>query len=372
MNSSTLAETIERLLAAGDRSEVARAARSGLVGWWAILAAAMDQYPDDPEQASARELLARLDELLGQEPPAGESGSGPAAGPAAVPGRGADPALTGLVTAFSSDLAVERWLDEQALAGLAAAAGDGSDPGAAWRALRLCLLRLPEHEAQRWLTAAPGAGAPPGFGAVPVAVPDEAVLGALGLRSATGDAAGDATEDATGDADAVELAGLGSLLLALTEQDENLVLCLESVLFKGSRRLDDELRRQYRTDLLGRLREYTRSAPGSPARLEAVLDIDEAVASLTHRPPAAGGSWWAGVRARSRRLADRSAAALRAAGTDAEVMEISLRYLDVKDLTAGNDVGARSGGEPGDVLACLRLWAKISGKTLPGRVMYRA
>jgi len=70
-------------------------------------------------------------------------------------------------------------------------------------------------------------------------------------------------------------------------------------------------------------------------------------------------------------MVDRSVSALKTRGADVEVMPLSLRYRDVRDLTTGNDVASRSGGEPGDVLACLRLWARIGGKTIPGRVMYR-
>jgi hypothetical protein len=35
-------------------------------------------------------------------------------------------------------------------------------------------------------------------------------------------------------------------------------------------------------------------------------------------------------------------------------------------------VAFRSGGKPGDVLACLKLWTRIDGRAIPGRVMYRA
>jgi hypothetical protein len=160
-------------------------------------------------------------------------------------------------------------------------------------------------------------------------------------------------------------------VLALTELDDDLVLCLESVLYMGSRRLDDNYRRLYRADLLGRLREYARRDPASVSALEALVEIDEAVNSLTHRPPAAAGSWWARTRQQSRRMVDRAAAALNEDGADVEVLAIGLRYRDVRDLTAGNDVPFRSGGKPGDVLACLKLWTRIGDRAIPGRVMYR-
>jgi hypothetical protein len=71
-------------------------------------------------------------------------------------------------------------------------------------------------------------------------------------------------------------------------------------------------------------------------------------------------------------MVDRAAAALNEAGADVEILPLGLRYRDVRDLTAGNDVAFRSGGKPGDVLACLKLWTRIGDRVIPGRVMYRA
>lgn len=381
-------DATRRLLQAGEHSEIARIARSGLVGWRAMLAEAVLRCPEDPGLAPAVDLIRQLDELLGKRDAADDRQT-----TGQVPGPDQDFGLNDWVAGFVSDPAVAQSLDEQSLAGL----GPAGSADVIWRALHLCLLRLPEPTAARWrakaaiLTATgdttsqawctlPGESeailvpvrtaaalaadpSPAGYRTSPHAPVDEDVLDALGLRSPAA---------AERDADAAELGRLASLLLSLTVLDKNLVLALESTLYQGSRRLDDELRQRYRTDLVGRLREYARSVPDSTARLEALLDIDEAVNSLTHRPPAPGNSWWAQVRQQSRRMVDRSVGTLRREGADVEVMPLSLRYRDVRDLTTGNDVASRSGGEPGDVLACLRLWARVGGKTLPGRVIYRA
>ena len=61
----------------------------------------------------------------------------------------------------------------------------------------------------------------------------------------------------------------------------------------------------------------------------------------------------------------RSADALREMGTDVEVLPLGLKYRDIQDLTDHNDVGVSSGGQPGDVLACLRLWARIGAGRCP-------
>jgi hypothetical protein len=369
-------DAVGKLLRTGAGGELARVARSGLVGWRAMLNDAVRRCPDDPGRAAALELIRQLDGLLG-EPPA--DAPEPRADPVV------DSGLAGLVAAFAADPGVAQAIDEASLAGL----GGPGGPDVVWRGLHLCLLRLPDRAAAAWRArAAPlAAPAPAAWRSLPgeaeaVLVPVQAA--AAQLRSAGYRTAPDAPLDeevavaldlgsggGRPDADAAELGRLGSLLLGLTQLDENLVICLESTLFQGSRRLDEELHKRYRADLIGRLREYARSAPGSAARFEALLDVDEAVNSLTHRPPPEESSWWARVRQQSRTMVDRSASALRKAGTDVEVMSLSLRYRDVRDLTGGNDVASRSGGTPGDVLACLRLWARIEGKTLPGRVMYR-
>src|SRR5579863_5030576 len=110
MDPSTLADSIGRLLAAGDESRLAWTVRSGLVSWRAVLVDAIDRrYLDDEEQSVARDLLAQLDELLGQPWPSAPA----AAPPRQAAGAGAGSMLAGLVAAFAADPAVTRWLDEQ-------------------------------------------------------------------------------------------------------------------------------------------------------------------------------------------------------------------------------------------------------------------
>lgn len=390
-------EAARRLAATGDRSEVARTARSGLIGLRASLAEAVDRCPQDPGREPAMELIASLDEIIAVWPVPGPGGRAGQAGRAG-PGRPEPPEdrrLSELAAAFVGDPAVAEFLDEQSMAVLAEPqAGTGL-----WRALHMCLLRLPEPVASRWRArcatlatpASAAAASGPGWRILPgesevVLVPqgppgagqedgirtsadgrvDDEVLDALGLGRAGG------REVPADVANAMELARLSTLVLDLTELDENLVMCLESVLFMGSKRIDAKHRQLYRADLLGRLREYARREVGTADSLEALIEIDEAINSLTHRPPAAAGSWWAQLRQQSRRMAERAAAAMRQAGADVEVLPLGLRYRDVRDFTAGNDVAARTGGKPGDVLACLRLWTRIGDQTIPGRVMYRA
>lgn len=384
-------EAAKRLAETGDGSEVARTARSGLIGLRASLAEAVARCPQDPGREPAVELIASLDEIIAAWPVRGPAGR---AGPVR-PDPAGDRRLRELAAAFVRDPAAAEFLDEQSMAVLAEPQA-GTD---LWRALHLCLLRLPGPVASGWrgrcatLATPAQAAAPagPGWRILPgeseaVLVPQgppgagqedgirtsadgqvqDEVLDALGLDRAGG------REVRADVADAMELARLSTLVLGLTELDENLVICLESVLFMGSKRIDGKHRQLYRADLLGRLREYARREAGSADSLAALIEIDEAVNSLTHRPPAAAGSWWAQLRQQSRRIAERTAATMRQAGADVEVLPLGLRYRDVREFTAGNDVASRTGGKPGEVLACLRMWTRIGDQTIPGRVMYRA
>ena len=380
-------EAIKRLLQAGERSEVARLARGGIVGLHALLSDAVRRNPDDAELATAIELIGQLDELLGGASGDETPAPAPAAGVAAAQRR-ADSRLDDLVLKFAADQAVRQSLDEQSLTALTAA-GSADDT---WLRLHLCVLRLAAPVASRWRTRIAPLAAPADHAALTwhtlpgeeegILVPPygEADQSPAGWQISRGVPANEAMAEAigllppgtAGDAEAATLARLSTLVLGLAELDDTLVLCLQDLLHTGSRRLTQELRQSYRTDLLGRLHEYARSEAGSTARLRALLDIDEAVNSLTHRPPPPSNSWWAQVRQHSRQLVVRSADGLKRAGADVEVMPIGLRYLDARDLTEGNDVRSGVGGEPGDVLACLRMWARVDGKTLLGRVMYRA
>jgi len=430
-------DAARKLLQAGQQSEIARAARGGLIGLCATLEDAVARCPpDDAGLAPGKDLITQLRDLLaapdaagaqpgvpgvpvGQAPPGsaaagpvgpmagGPASGGPASGgPASggpAPGGPApgdlgdgDQALSALAAALAGDPAVAGCLDQRSLAELRSPAGAGPESasggraagGGLWRAVHLCLLRLPEPLAGDWRRRAAGlAPAAPGEagwrtlpGEADAILVPPCALAAEGIRTSPGAALDTGVVTAVSPArewppgpaaDLAELARVSSLVLGLAAADDNLVLCLESVLFQGSRRLDDKLRELYRADLLARLREYARRPPGTVDALAALIEIDEAINSLTHRPPSVPGSWWAQVRQQSRRIVTRSAGALRDGGADLEVLPLGLRYGDVRDFTRGNDVPSRSGGQPGDVLACLRLWARIESKTMPGRVIYR-
>ena len=321
-------DALTRLVQADPRSEIVRTARRGLVGLRAQLDDAVRSSPDDSAVTEGKQLIGEIDTVLAgaaQASPADwprAAGGGPSAGVVDGSGPPHEDALRDLVTAFSSDPAVKTWLDGSSLAELLEQP-EGRMPQAsgAWRALNLGLLRLPEPLADQW-RARVVALAAPGFAhrgglvlpgsitatLVPARQPDEAgitvspqmdldgdVLASLGMASGTD----------RGSPGLIQVAQVASLVLAMTALDRQLVLCLESVLFKGCKRLDDKLRQRFRADFLDRLRALARCAPGTGPAFEALIEVDEAINSLSHRTPAAPGSWWGQLRQTSRRMAVR-------------------------------------------------------------------
>ena len=285
-------EAIGRVLTAGDDSELAQVARAGLVGLRAMLTDSTARYPDDPALAATMDLLEQLDKLLGDRSAAVKTrqavaSADPAAAQASVaPGRlPADPRLADLITAFAADPAVTRAIDEQSLTALSTV----SDPAAGWLGFHLFLLRLATSTAASWRGKAAPLATDDGLTGwqllpgdddlvlVPPYITDPAGVTALaaGYRTSpsaplddeVAAAAGLGSPGVNSDPDAVAIARLSTLVLTLTQLDDNLVLCLQAVLFKGSRRLDDELRKRYRAALLGRLREWARAPPARPRAL---------------------------------------------------------------------------------------------------------
>ena len=289
------------------------------------------------------------------------------------------------MTAFGADSAVKAVLGPWGRPDPAA----GDTIG--WESFHFALLRLPERLRERWADravrsipcASTGDGEKfrPEWSDLPgqpeVLIPP-AAFACRGVRMSSQApvepevASALAAIDLDADPDAKELAELVTLVLAMARLDPHLVVCLQSVLFHGSRPIDAGLHAKLRADLLGRLREYARAEPGSPSALRALVNLDEALNSVTHRPPAAQRSWWVRLGMRSRQLVERRAAQLRERDIDAEVVTLLLGYRDVRDQTTGDDVPTHAGGRPGDVLACLRVWSRIEGRVSPGRVLYRA
>jgi hypothetical protein len=358
-------EPIGLLLARPD-SRAAQALRWALHGLRASLQAVLEEAPDDPGGAELRGLLTEVDALL---EPAG-AGAGITSLPAT---ESAGPRLLPLAEAVAADPRLGEMLRGAPLR-------TGSDEEI-WNDVQRLLLRaapdLAEGWRQRCLTLAAQLGARTDdartealpLGNDGVIYPGlTGAVEATGLRSATS-AALDQRVPAPADADLRFLAGVTSAWLWFIDHDPHLHHCLRGVFRFGVRPLTGEQRERYTAELL-RLWERVRgSRSGQNERLRERLDLDEALHSLVHEPPADPASWWGRLRAQARdtllQARDRAAAA----GGHVHLQVLGGSFADINRLAP--DSLEVDYGVPGEVAVCLRVWARIDGEELKGRVLYR-
>ena len=87
---------------------------------------------------------------------------------------------------------------------------------------------------------------------------------------------------------------------------------------------------------------------------------------MLHIPLPTAGSWWARLHERTRTLVFDS----RRDHPRTDVMVLARSYREARMKTGGrNDVRYPFDGS-GAVLSCLRLWARVDGKELLGRVVW--
>ncbi|MFD5697284.1 hypothetical protein [Streptomyces lasiicapitis] len=288
-------------------------------------------------------------------------------------------------------------------------APDVSDTAALWHWFHLTLLRLPSPHAAQWRARArqlPMVAGDPGgelwdewraLDGGQVLLPPLPRLGVSGVRlSRAGSvapwamAAAEAGEQPSGEGsgrhrDPRTTPALGDprsplsvcVILAgwvaeLTALDGQLHHCLENVAHRGVVPLrETEHREAYRHELAQRIGRLARQTPDSAAELRAALAVDEALCSVLHLPPAAPGSWWAQLAETSQRAVLELRRRVRDNGADVAVEVLAPSYREARRRTGGNDIPLDAGGRKGQVLAGLRLWARIEGRELPGRVVYR-
>jgi hypothetical protein len=105
--------------------------------------------------------------------------------------------------------------------------------------------------------------------------------------------------------------------------------------------------------------------------LRAWLDIDEAIHSLVFLPPAERYSWWGKLQQESRRILKKVANKAIEAGYDVRIRQLSGLYADICAYSK-DDLQLDNGGTPGEVLTCLRLYARINQEENLGRVLFRS
>jgi hypothetical protein len=374
------------LLLARSDSRAAQALRWGLRGLRSALQAALADIPDDPGGAELRGVLAELDALL---EPAG-SGAGPslpvdgeAVGHVSnVPeGDGtletcppAAPRLLALVDAVRADPRLAEMLGGAPLR-------TGSDEEI-WNDVQRLLLRAPPDLAEDWrrrslaLASRVGARADTSrveslpLGRDEVIYPGSSgTVEATGLRAASS-AALDPRVSAPPDGDLRFLAGVTSAWLWFIDHDPRLHHCLQGVFRFGVARSSGDQRTRYQAELL-RLWERVQGAgsKGAAQELKDRLDLDEALHSLVYQPPADAASWWGQLQAQARATLFEARDRAVQAGCHVHLQLLGGNFADVNRLAANSlevDYGV-----PGEVVVCLRVWARIDGEELKGRVLYR-
>ena len=105
--------------------------------------------------------------------------------------------------------------------------------------------------------------------------------------------------------------------------------------------------------------------------LRARLDLDEAIHSLVYSPCVDRFSWWGKLQQEARRTLDTAAQQARQAGINVQIRPLWGTYADIYSFSK-DDLQIETGGIPGEVSACLRVYAKINNEILPGRVLFRS
>ena len=365
-------EPLALLLARAD-SKASQALRWGLRGLRASLQAALLDLPQDPGCDELRALLVELDPLLDLAAERRvQSVEREAAG--ASPSALHAPRLLPLAQAVAQD---ERFHAELESAPIP----EGSDDEI-WNSVQRLLLRLPSHLAEEWRQrsqefADQAGGRLDEWAALALPLPwDEAIypgvtgaIRAAGLRAAP-TAALDPRLAAPADDDLRILASITSTCLWFVDHDPHLYHCFKSVFRFGMLRLTGEQCERYVAELLRLWQRVCTTSLPLKEHLKALLDLDEALHSLVYQPSAVPDSWWARLQDQARQALFQARDRAIHAGAAVHFQLLGGTFADVNRLAP--DSLQVDFGVPGEVSTCLRVWARIDGEELKGRVLYRS
>jgi hypothetical protein len=374
-------EPLGRLLGRAD-SRAAQGLRWGLHGLRASLRAALDDADDDPGGADLRALLGELDSLVGRSAappgallPLDGLRERPAAGGAA-PTAGS-PRLLPLARAVAADPRLQPEPGPSPVR--------QTDDDEIWNDVHRLLLRVPPGVADEWrrrcreeAERAGGREDETAAAVVPLGREELLYPGLTGVVRATGLRAGAALDPRVSppaDGDLTPLAGIGSACLWFIENDRRLCHCLPSVFRFGVTTMTGVQRERYAAELLRSWERLRAGPPGPQARagwkdwLKACLDFDEAAHSLVHDPPAAPDSWWGRLQGGAREVLFRMRDRAVRAGCPVHLQVLGGTFADVSRLAPDSPQVDR--GVPGEVSACLRVWARVDGEELKGRALFR-
>jgi len=256
-----------------------------------------------------------------------------------------------------------------------------------WNEVQRLLLRVPAKETDSWqelaMSLAQSVGASENRRSL-VKLPfsrDEVIYPGLtgevkaqGLRFSTKKAIDRLQTEDILEGELYFLACVVDICLKFMEMDSNLHHALKTVHQFGVIPLNAESQQdRYSTALIDRFgRAVAAEKTADPVKiLRARLDLDEAIHSLVYYPPADRFSWWGKLQQQARDPLQQVADRARNAGHQVQVRSLWGSYANVYSRSKDN-LELDSGGTPGEVSACLRVYAKIDEEVLPGRVLFRS
>lgn len=168
------------------------------------------------------------------------------------------------------------------------------------------------------------------------------------------------------------LAAIVSTYLKFIEIEPHLHHALRSVDRFGVRSLNSADKPKYIAALIERFHRVKVTFNGDIlTSLRARLDLDEAIHSLVYLPCVDRFSWWGKLLQVARRTLETAVQQGREAGYQIQIRPLWGTYADVYPFSK-DDLQIDIGGIPGEVCACLRVYAKINDEKLPGRVLFRS
>ncbi|NES82516.1 MAG: hypothetical protein F6K10_14520 [Moorea sp. SIO2B7] len=370
-------------------SELARFLRLSLHGLRASLAVALDEATTDPGANTCRELLKELDQVLDapkqssiQDDSNWNDPFEPVNDPFEPPVS--ELKLSRLRDAFLDDGDLVKYLGHFRL--------ESKSDADLWKDIQQKLLRLPSDSdlAHKWRERvrnfAHEVGAEEDTSersliAIPFSEDKVIYPGLTGTIKASGLCWSSNTPlepriaDRNLKGDLYFLAGVVSTCIKFIELDPSSVHhALKSVYRFGVMSLaSPEESSRYITTLIDRFQRVKKAQESLNLReiLRTRLDLDEAIHSLVYQPPADRDSWWGKLQQESRSTLEPVVERLRQEGFKVQIRRLWGTYADIYTLSK-DDLELHFGGIPGEVLACLRVYAKINEEVLSGRVLFRS
>jgi hypothetical protein len=361
-----------RQLLAVENSDLGRLLWFSLYGLEATLSQALNQYPFDPGIQECDRLIQELQLLLQPVQPQ----------PVFQPEPVNEFQLAHLVETFDLDPDVNFYLDGAKL--------QSRLDADVWMEIHRKLLRLPEDLATFWqqraLDLAQEVGAIADYQnllELPF-VRDEVIYpGLSGVVEAQGLCLSHKAllhselfqNHPSEDVDLQLLIGFILLYIKFMQIDPDLHHALKTVFSFDTISLQDkpEQRHQYIEALGDRWQRVQKAQANSDtiSHLRTWIDMDEAIHSLLFIPPAERYSWWGKLQQESRRILKKVADRAIKAGNNVRIRQLSGLYADICAFSK-DDLQLDCGGTPGEVLTCLRVYARINQEENPGRVIFRS